>query len=109
VKPPRSLKRDPKGAIQLEGATLTSQSAEVARIWITDGAGSSVWIAAHVLEDPKVFGYLMADTIRHAARAYAQTWGGEEDARLQAIVDGVGEMLREQWTDIDTVQEGKLN
>jgi len=101
------MSAEPKGAIALErGDVLTDRSAEVARIWITDGAGSSVWIAAHLLEDPKVFGYLMADTIRHAARAYAGTWGGEEPAMLQAIVDGVGEALREQWGEIETIREG---
>ena len=104
------MTQDPKGAIALEkGDTLTDASSEVARIWITDGAGSSVWIDAGVLQDPQVFGYLMADTIRHAARAYAGTWSIDEAAALQAIVDGVTEQLREQTTTITTIQEGSLN
>ncbi|MEG8016588.1 DUF5076 domain-containing protein [Sphingomonas sp. LR55] len=94
-------------AIALDkGAQLTSESVEVARIWITNGAGSNVLIDAGILEDPTVFGYLLADTIRHAARAYAGTWGLDEDAALQAIVDGVGTELREQFTTITTIQEG---
>jgi hypothetical protein len=97
-------------AIALEnGDTLTENSAEVARIWITDGAGSSVWINAVVLEDPRVFGYLMADTIRHAARAYAGTWSLDESEALQAIVDGVAEELGDQFSEIETIQEGSLN
>jgi len=56
-----------------------------------------------------VFGYLLADTIRHAARAYAGTWGIAEDAALQAIVDGVSAELRDQVTTITTIQEGTLN
>jgi hypothetical protein len=101
---------EPKNAIKLEkGDTLTDASAEVARIWITDGAGSSVWIDAGILEDPTVFGYLMGDTIRHAARAYSQTWGIDEDAALQAIVDGTFSELRDQLGDIETIQEGGLN
>ncbi|MBJ6120519.1 DUF5076 domain-containing protein [Sphingomonas mollis] len=104
------MKTEQQGAIRLEdGDVLTEESAEIARIWITDGAGSSVWIAAHVLEDPTVFGYLMADTIRHAARAYAGTWSIDERQALQAIVDGVGEQLRDQFGKIETIQEGKLN
>ena len=96
--------------IALEGGdVLSDASAEVARIWVTDGAGSSVWVDATLLRDPQVFGYLMADTIRHAARAYAQTWGGDEGAMLQAIVDGVGGQLRDQFGDIETIQEGRLN
>ncbi|MFS0772348.1 DUF5076 domain-containing protein [Sphingomonas sp. 1P08PE] len=101
---------DRKGAIVLEnGDTLTDESAEIARIWITDGAGSSVWIAAHILEDPIVFGYLMTDTIRHAARAYAGTWSIDEGAALQAIVGGLSEQLRDQTGTITTIQEGSLN
>ena len=89
-----------------KGAKLTSDSVEIARIWITNGAGSNVLIDAGILEDPTVFGYLLADTIRHAARAYAGTWGLDEDAALQAIVDGVGTEPREQFTTITTIQEG---
>jgi hypothetical protein len=101
---------DPRGAIALEnGETLTDASVEVARIWITDGAGSAVWIDARVLEDPQVFGYLMADTIRHAARAYAGTWDMAEGDALQRIVAGVSEELRDQVSSITTIQEGSLN
>ncbi len=101
---------EPKNAITLEnGDTLSDDSAEVARIWVTDGAGSSVWIDATILQDPTVFGYLIGDTIRHAARAYATTWGIDEDAALQAIVDGTFTELRDQLGDIDTIQEGGLN
>ena len=56
-----------------------------------------------------MFGYLIGDTIRHAARAYAGTFELDEDEALQAIVDGVGEELREQFNRIDTIQEGSLN
>jgi hypothetical protein len=91
------------------GDALTDDSHEVARIWITNGAGSSVWINAWMLEDPKVFGYLMADTIRHAALAYASTWDLGEDEALQAIVDGVGQELREQFNDITTIQPGSVS
>jgi hypothetical protein len=92
-----------------DGDILTDDSHEVARVWITDQGGSSVWISAWLLEDPKVFGYLMGDTIRHAARAYAGTFDMDEDEALQAIVDGVTEELREQVNPIETIQEGSLN
>jgi hypothetical protein len=100
----------PANQISLEnGDTLGEDSHEVARIWITSGAGSSVWIDAGILEDPHVFGFLIADTVRHAARAYATTYGMDEHHALQEIVDGLGEELREQFNDITTVQEGSLN
>ncbi|KTE03386.1 DUF5076 domain-containing protein [Sphingopyxis sp. H115] len=96
--------------IKLEpGDVLTEESVEIARIWITNGAGSSVWIAANGLEDPYMFGCLMADTIRHAAVAYAGTWSLDEGEALQAIVNGVSDELRDQFTKIETVQHGSLN
>jgi hypothetical protein len=102
--------KDHPNAIALEkGDVLTDESHEVMRVWITNGAGSSVWIDAGILNDPHLFGYLMADTLRHAARAYAGTWSIDENEALQAIVDGLGEELRNQVGDITTIQEGSLN
>ncbi|WBH15411.1 DUF5076 domain-containing protein [Sphingomonas radiodurans] len=99
----------PRG-IDISGVpALGKDSAEVARIWVTDRAGSTVLIDAGVLEDPRVFGYLMADTIRHAAKAYAAAWSTDEGAALQAIVDGVAEELREQFNDITPIDEGRTN
>ena len=101
---------DHPNAIPLEkGDILTDESHEVARIWITNGGGSSVWINAGILEDPRVFGYLMSDTVRHAARAYAAAGDLDEEDALQAIVDGLAEELREQFGDMTTIEEGRLN
>ena len=74
--------------IKLGGVELTEQSYEVARVWVTHEAGSSAWIDAGVLEDPKTFGYLMADVVRQAAfacgrRFRANSWRGRR-ARLVA-------------------------
>ena len=96
--------------ISVEGsAELTAESHEIARIWITNNSGSTIWINARVLENPKFFGYLMSDTIRHAARAYATTWSIDEDEALQVIVDGVAQELRNQFGEITTIQEGSLD
>jgi hypothetical protein len=104
------MKQEPKHAIALEnGDDLTDNSWEIARIWITNNAGSHVWVAAWALDDPRSFGHLMADTIRHGARAYASTYGLDEQETLQAIVDGVGEELREQFDDITTIEPGSLH
>lgn len=101
---------EPPGRITLEEAEdLGEESAEIARVWINDEGGASVWIAAFRLEDPKMFGYLMADTIRHAARAYSGTWSIGEGEALQAIAQGLSEALRDQVTTITTIQDGSLN
>ncbi len=98
---------DHPNSIELEnGDVLTEDSFEIARIWVTNNAGSSVWIHAGLIEDPRVFGYLMADTVRHAAVAYAGTYGIDEIAALQAIADGFVEQLGRQSTAIETLQSG---
>jgi len=91
------------------GDELTSESHEIIRVWVTNNAGSSVWINAAALDDPRVFGYLIADTIRHAARAYGGTWDMSEHEALQALVDGVAEELREQFNEVSTIQGRKRN
>jgi hypothetical protein len=101
---------DHPNSISLEqGDVLTDQSHEIMRVWVTNGAGSSVWINAGAIGDPLVFGYLMSDTIRHAARAYATTWSLDEDQALEAIVAGLSAELRNQLGEITTIREGNLN
>lgn len=96
--------------IKLDRADLLDErSAEVARIWVTDGAGCTVWIDADPLQDPRVFGHLMADTVRHAARAYSSTWSLDENQALQAMVDGLADQLREQFNVLETVRQGRFN
>ena len=94
--------------INLEnGDVLTDESSEVARIWVTNNAGSSVWINPSVLAEPIAFGYLMADSIRHAARAYSLAWDMPEEEALQQMCDGFLAELREQVRDIEMIQFGK--
>ncbi len=103
---PNAIDLDKNGQ---QAALLGEQSHEIMRVWVTNGEGSSVWIDARALEDPVVFGYLMSDTIRHAAKAYATTWGRDESAMLEAIVGGLSEELRHQVGSITTIQEGSLD
>jgi hypothetical protein len=101
---------DHPNAIALEkGEVLTDQSHEIMRVWVTNGAGSSVWINAAAIDDPRIFGYLMSDAVRHAARAYATTWSRDEGQMLEAIVAGLSEELRRQVGEVTTIQEGSLN
>ncbi|MET0194068.1 MAG: DUF5076 domain-containing protein [Hyphomicrobiaceae bacterium] len=88
---------------------LTENSHEIMRVWVTDRAGSSAWIDSRLLDDPKVFGFLLADTVRHAANAYAETAGLDEGAALQAIVDGLVLQMRETVLASPSIQPGSLN
>ena len=99
---------DHPGAIALTGGdTLTAESVEVARIWVTNNAGSSVWIDPNPIGEPHVFGYLLADTLRHAARAYADLEEIDELEALQAIYAGLVEELRAQINTIDTINPSR--
>ena len=99
-----------KNEIALESAKeLTDNSYEIARIWITNNGGSHVWISAYSLDGARSFGHLMADTIRHGAKAYASTYDLDEAETLQEIVDGVGEELLEQFQSITMISPGGLN
>jgi hypothetical protein len=100
----------PKNQIKLAmNDDLSENSFEIARVWITNGGGSHVWIAAWALDGARSFGHLMADTVRHGAKAYATTYGLDEEETLQEIVNGLGEELLEQFNSLETVQEGGLN
>ena len=76
-------------AIPLDGVTLGKDSAEVARIWITNQRGSTVLIDPGVLSDAEMFGVLMADTIDHAAKAHAHMLGITEAQAAALIWRGV--------------------
>lgn len=99
----------PRAIDVADGGDLTEDSAEVVRVWVTNNAGATVYIDAGVLADPRVFGYLMADTVRHGAKAYAAAHAIGEDEALQAIVDGLGAELREQFASITPIDQGRTN
>lgn len=100
---------DPVGAIKLDAHELGAESYEVVRAWVTNGAKSTVWIDARLLEDPTIFGYLISDTVRHGAKAYSATYGMDESKALEAIVAGLSAELRNQVGDLTVIQEGGLN
>ena len=98
------------GAIAVEGIDVLDNSLEVARLWIEDGGPATCLINPEILGEPEMFGLLMVDTIRHAARAYAQCYGMPEDEALGRILEGVQMETASPTTDIETTQDyGKSN
>jgi hypothetical protein len=79
--------------IELGGIELTDESYEVARLWVTHEAGSGILVDARVLEDPRQFGYLIADAIRHAAFAYSLVWKLDQNETARVIAAGVVEEI----------------
>lgn len=82
--------------IDLGDVPLAEESYEVARLWVTNEAGSTVWVDARVLEDPRSFGYLLADAIRQAAFAYSKVYGCGQEEALDGVVNGLVEELGDQ-------------
>ena len=94
-------------ALQLEnGDNLGPEAAELIRAWINDEGYASVWIAAYLLEGPENFGRFLADVARHGALAYASTWTIDESRALQGIVEGLTDQLREQFSNVEMIQQG---
>ncbi len=96
--------------IYVEGYDFLDHSLEVARLWVQDGGPATCIIDPMVLREPEMFGMLMVDTVRHAARAYAQCYGISESAALSRIWDGLDAERDCPTSPIRTIQNhGKLD
>lgn len=86
------------------GAVAQPGSQEILRAWIVDGGLQVTMIPA--FEDPEVWGVLLADLARHAARAFAaEKTCGEEEALTR-----IRDMFDAEWerpVDTGTTQAHK--
>ena len=102
------------GAIAVDGYDFLDNSVEVARLWVEDRGPATCLIQPDRLAEPEMFGMLMVDAVRHAARAYAQCYGMSEDRALERIWQGLDAERGTNTTGLDTVQDfapdkGELN
>jgi hypothetical protein len=79
------------------------------RARIGDNGYPEVSIAAFQLEKAFDFGRFIADVARHGAKAYATTYGLDEDEAMQEICAGLTEQLRWQGSSIEMVNPGSLD
>lgn len=80
---------EPKNAITFRNpGTLSDNSHEIARLWVTDGGASTVLVNPHRMPDAGLFGLLIADTVQHGATAYAKALGISEADALEQILRG---------------------
>ncbi|MCL9997824.1 MAG: DUF5076 domain-containing protein [Erythrobacter sp.] len=99
-----------KRQIHVEGYDFLDRSVEVARLWVQNGGPATCIIDPGLLREPELFGMLMVDTVRHAARAYAQRYGMTEDAALTRIWAGLEAERDRHTSPIKTIQNhGKLD
>jgi hypothetical protein len=77
------------GAISVDGVPRIAKSVEVTRMWVEDGGPANFFIAPDALVGPEMFGMLMTDCVRHAARAFAQCHDISEGEALERIWVGL--------------------
>ncbi len=93
------------GEIDIADMDFLRDSREVARLWVENNGPATCLIQPDILRESEMFGMLMVDTIRHAARAYAQCHGLSEEEALSRIWQGVDMERANNTTGLDTVQD----
>src|SRR5687767_10991479 len=96
------------GAIDVsgQGETLVD-STEIARLWVEDGGPGTFFINAYKMPEPEMFGMMIADTVRHAARAYAHALEISEEEAAEAIWQGADEeRANDDDPDMATIDPG---
>lgn len=94
-----------EGEIDIGDCNFLDGSREFARLWSgSDGPVSCFIEPRNLGPDPFTFGMAMVDTIRHAARAYAQAVGISEEHALEVIYEGFDAERAKNTTDLKTIQ-----
>ena len=94
------------GEIDVAGYDFLDGSREFARLWCEpEGPFSCLIEPRNLGPDPFIFGMAMVDTIRHAARAYAQAVGITEEHALEVIYEGFDAERAKNTTGLDTIQD----
>jgi len=83
------------------------ESREIARLWVTNFGGATVFVNPLVLP-PAQFGMLLAQTLRHAAAHYVDWDGLDERAVIGVMLGGFENELLDP-NDIETLAGGGLN
>ena len=87
------------------GAIAVADSREILRAWIVDGGLQVALLPA--FDNPEMWGLLLADVARHAARAFAAEKICSEDDAMKSMV-GLLLAELEQATDLGTTEPLKL-
>ena len=96
-----------KGAINVASQRETlANSSEIARLWAEDGGPGTFFINAYKMPEPEMFGMLMADAIRHGARAYAHALEISEDEAEALIWVGLDAERANGGGDMSTIDPG---
>jgi len=101
----------PEGEISVAGYDFLKSSVEVARLWVQHEGPGHFIINPHRLDDPAMFGMMLVDCLRHAARAYAHAYDASEGEMLERIWEGLDAERERHTTPLHTIREasGDLN
>ncbi|NML06361.1 DUF5076 domain-containing protein [Sphingomonas sp. G-3-2-10] len=88
---------------------LGDKSFEIARLWVTDGGHSTVFINARRLPDAKQFGLLLADAIEHGATAYSRAYGLTHEEAAAQILQGFNDGRTTPPVSVDLNANGDTN
>jgi hypothetical protein len=92
----------------IEQTVSLRDSTEIARLWVQDDGPGTFFINASKMPEPEMFGMMMVDTIRHAARAYAHLLDIPVAEAEAGIWEGVEEERRnDDDTDMSTIDPGE--
>ncbi|MFC7537953.1 DUF5076 domain-containing protein [Sphingomonas sp. GCM10030256] len=83
-----------------------ADSTEIARLWVEDGGPGTFFINAHKMPEPEMFGMMMADAIRHGARAYAHALEISEAEAEAMIWQGLDEERAGDGDNMTTIDPG---
>jgi hypothetical protein len=97
-----------KGAMDLaDQHELLENSTEIARLWVQGGGPGHFFINAYKMLDARMFGMMITDTVRHAARAYAHALGVSETEAAANIWRGIDEERERHTTELKTIDPGE--
>jgi len=99
------------GEIDVAGIPQLSGAKEFLRMWKPEEGGAICLVQPENLQpDPFVFGMVMVDAIRHAARAWSQAVNISEEDALARIFEGFDAERGMSTTEIDQLSSnGGLN
>ena len=73
---------------QLDGAR------EVVRLWIAKDGPNSVFIDADPIDDPRTFGRLVVDILKHGAMGFAHSKGMDPQQAFEGIMQGLSSEIQ---------------
>ena len=78
---------------ELDTSLLTDRAGghmfEVLRVWVEHHGPAHIFINPALIRDPADFGRILATVVHDSARAYAEEWGLDGTAALNAIFQGM--------------------